>query len=93
MGCRSASGTGNCSLLGVAYVDVKILRRGAQITFWLFSTLQVCTILETAPMNQPTPQKSGGPSWGALLALLVLAISVAVGIAYWMLYPFFHHRG
>lgn len=41
-------------------------------------------------MKQIAPQNSGGMSWGAMLALLLLVLVLATGIAFWMLYPFFH---
>jgi hypothetical protein len=33
-----------------------------------------------------------GPSWGAMLVMLAIAILVALVIAYRMIYPFFHPR-
>jgi hypothetical protein len=35
--------------------------------------------------------KQGGLSWGAMLAILALAILAAAAIAYLLVNPFFHH--
>jgi hypothetical protein len=42
-------------------------------------------------MNDEQPQPYSVPSWGTMLALLFLAILIAIGIAYWLVHPFFHH--
>jgi hypothetical protein len=42
-------------------------------------------------MSEEPRQPSGLPSWGTMLVLLFLAIAVAAGIAYWIIYPFTHH--
>lgn len=45
---------------------------------------------------KPDDEKPGsgvGISWATMLVLLFLAILFAVGIAYWMLFPFFHRAG
>jgi NhaP-type Na+/H+ or K+/H+ antiporter len=41
-------------------------------------------------MDTEQPQQHSGPSWGLMLALLFLAILVASGIAYWLIYPYVH---
>jgi hypothetical protein len=43
-------------------------------------------------MMNEQPQQHNGPSWGLMLALLFLAILVASGIAYWLIYPFIHQH-
>jgi hypothetical protein len=43
-------------------------------------------------MNDEQRQHTGGPSWGAMLALLFLAILIATGIAYWLVHPFLHQH-
>ncbi len=45
---------------------------------------------DTDTMPEEQPQHSGVPSWGLMLALLFLAILVATGIAYWLIYPYTH---
>jgi hypothetical protein len=48
-------------------------------------------ILESwSGMSEEQQHNQNGPSWAVMLVLLFLAILVAIGIAYWMLYPFFH---
>jgi len=43
-------------------------------------------------MPDEQSQQSSGLSWGMMLALLFLAMLAATGIAYWILYPFFHRH-
>lgn len=38
------------------------------------------------------PENNPGPSWGAMVVLLLLAAVVAAGLAWWLVYPFFHRR-
>jgi hypothetical protein len=40
-------------------------------------------------MPDEQPQHYSGPSWSTMLVLLFLAILVAIGIAYWLIHPFF----
>jgi hypothetical protein len=47
----------------------------------------------TKPEEDRQPARDAGISWAAMLTLLFLAIFIAIGIAYWMLYPFFHRHG
>jgi hypothetical protein len=35
-------------------------------------------------------RQRSGLSWGMMLVLLFLGILLAAGIAFWMIYPFFH---
>ncbi len=41
-------------------------------------------------MNEEQSQHPSGPSWATMLVLLFLAIAVATGIAYWMIFPYVH---
>ncbi|WP_285288902.1 hypothetical protein [Alloacidobacterium dinghuense] len=41
-------------------------------------------------MSEEQPREHSGPSWGLMLALLFLAILVASGIAYLLIYPYIH---
>jgi hypothetical protein len=41
-------------------------------------------------MDTEQSHHSSGPSWATMLALLFLAILVAIGVAYWMIYPYVH---
>jgi hypothetical protein len=43
-------------------------------------------------MSQEQSQHSNGPSWATMLVLLFLAIAVATGIAYWLIYPYIHRH-
>lgn len=43
-------------------------------------------------MNREQPEHSSGLSWATMLLLLFLAIAVASGIAYWMIYPYIHRH-
>ncbi|HVW77419.1 MAG TPA: hypothetical protein VHB45_07390 [Alloacidobacterium sp.] len=43
-------------------------------------------------MSDGNSEHHQGPSWGTMLVFLFLAILVAIGIAFWMLYPFFHRH-
>jgi hypothetical protein len=36
--------------------------------------------------------RPSGLSWGAMLALLAGAILIAIGVAYLLVYPFFHQN-
>jgi hypothetical protein len=46
--------------------------------------------MESSAMNEEQSQHSSGPSWATMLVLLFLAIAVATGIAYWMIFPYVH---
>jgi hypothetical protein len=37
-------------------------------------------------------EEHSGPSLGTMFSLLLLALLLAIGIAYWILYPFFHRH-
>lgn len=66
----------------------------AFVTDAMLSTLQAAAHTESAPVPEEDrqPGQFSGPSWGVMLLLLFLAIAVACGIAYWLIYPYTHRH-